>query len=143
MIDSDSCCSVEQYSSVYESKPCGLSNQNNFYNAVVLVRTFYQPFELFRFLKKIEIDMGRKNSVKWGPRLIDLDILFFNDIIYSIDELTIPHKECMNRDFVLEPLLEISPDIVHPGSNQKISEFSILNSGRHIIRKIQKKHPVE
>jgi 2-amino-4-hydroxy-6-hydroxymethyldihydropteridine diphosphokinase len=83
---------------------------------------------LFTFLKSIEKKVGRKSRVKWGPREIDLDILFFNDMIYSDDELTIPHKDLLNRDFVLVPLSEIAPDFIHPVISKKIREISIFRT---------------
>lgn len=84
--------------------------------------------ELFKFLKSVETQVGRKVSTKWGPREIDLDILFFNDLIYSDSEITIPHKDLLNRDFVLVPLNEIAPDLIHPSINKKISEIIIFQS---------------
>lgn len=65
---------------------------------------------------------------KWGPREIDLDILFFNDIIYSDNEITIPHKDMLNRDFVMVPLNEIAPELIHPVIDKKISEICIFQS---------------
>ena len=100
--------------------------QGDFFNAVFKIRTNFDVIELFRFLKSIEKKVGRKETVKWGPREIDLDILFFNDLIYSDDEITIPHRDLLNRDFVLVPLCEIAPDFVHPVINQKICEISIF-----------------
>lgn len=82
--------------------------------------------ELFCFLKSVEKIVGRKFIKKWGPREIDLDILFFNDMIYSDEEITVPHKDLLNRDFVLIPLLEIEPELIHPQLKKKISEISIF-----------------
>lgn len=100
--------------------------QGEFFNAVFRIRTQLDVKDLFRFLKSVEQKVGRKETVKWGPREIDLDILFYNDLIYSDDEITIPHKDLMNRDFVLVPLCEIAPDFIHPEVNKKISEISIF-----------------
>jgi 7,8-dihydro-6-hydroxymethylpterin-pyrophosphokinase len=83
---------------------------------------------LFKFLKSVEQQVGRKVTTKWGPREIDLDILFFNDMIYSDDEITVPHKDLLNRDFVLVPLSEIAPDLIHPLMNKKISEIIIFQT---------------
>lgn len=74
--------------------------------------------------------------MRWGPREIDLDILFYNDLIYSDDDITIPHKDLLNRDFVLIPLNEIAPDLIHPVFKKKISEISNLTVKKYIIRKI-------
>jgi len=70
--------------------------------------------------------VGRKLTSKWGPREIDLDILFFNDLVFSDDEITIPHKDLLNRDFVIVPLIEIEPELIHPQLKKKISEISIF-----------------
>ena len=91
---------------------------------------------MFKFLKSVEQQVGRKVTTKWGPREIDLDILFFNDMICSDEEITIPHKDLLNRDFVLVPLSEIAPELIHPVVNKKISEISILAGQTYIIRKI-------
>jgi 2-amino-4-hydroxy-6-hydroxymethyldihydropteridine diphosphokinase len=72
------------------------------------------------------MQVGRKVTTKWGPREIDLDILFFNDLIYFDSEITIPHKDLLNRDFVLIPLGEIAPELIHPEVNKKISEIIIF-----------------
>jgi 2-amino-4-hydroxy-6-hydroxymethyldihydropteridine diphosphokinase len=97
----------------------------------------------------VENKVGRIFTTKWGPREIDLDILFYNELIYSDNEITIPHKDLMNRDFVLVPLIEIEPELIHPILNKKISEFSIFNyeleqtfapsTKSNIIRKIPHK----
>jgi dihydroneopterin aldolase / 2-amino-4-hydroxy-6-hydroxymethyldihydropteridine diphosphokinase len=91
---------------------------------------------LLKFLKSVEQQVGRKVTTKWGPREIDLDILFFNDMIYADEEITIPHKDLLNRDFVLVPLNEIAPGLIHPVVNKKISEIIILTMQTYIIRKI-------
>jgi 7,8-dihydro-6-hydroxymethylpterin-pyrophosphokinase len=98
------------------------------------------------FLKSVEHQVGRTVTQKWGPREIDLDILFYNDLIFSNDEITIPHKDLLNRDFVLVPLFEIAPDLIHPSMNKKISEIIIFQSvdnessaqasKKYILRKI-------
>jgi len=90
---------------------------------VIRINTEYSLVDLFSFLKRIEKDLGREKTIKWGPREIDLDILFYNDLIYSDENLTIPHKGITDRDFVLIPLNEIDPDLVHPVTGKKISEL--------------------
>jgi 2-amino-4-hydroxy-6-hydroxymethyldihydropteridine diphosphokinase len=109
----------------------------------------FEPKDLFLFLKSVENQVGRKVAEKWGPREIDLDILFYNDLIYTDDEISIPHRDMLHRDFVLVPLLEISPELIHPKFNKKISEISIFEpetdkslsktNKTHIIRKIPHK----
>lgn len=128
-------------SSIYESKPYGNLNQENFFNAVFKIKTYYQPAELFEFLKKVEEIVGRKKTVIWGPREIDLDILFYNNLIFNDERLIIPHKDILSRDFVLIPLCEIAPDLEHPEMNKKICE--ICNAQTEVDQsseKVTKKH---
>jgi len=90
---------------------------------------------LFDFLKRTEIILGRHTEIEWGPREIDLDILFYNDLIYSDENITIPHKGIMDRDFVLIPLSEIEPELVHPVVAKKINEIELPDTGSNIISK--------
>jgi 2-amino-4-hydroxy-6-hydroxymethyldihydropteridine diphosphokinase len=146
LIDSSPYCEVEAVSSIYESAPYGEIIQGEFFNAVFKIKTYFELKELFKFLKSIEQQVGRKVTKKWGPREIDLDILFYNDLIFSDDEITVPHKDLLNRDFVLVPLSEIAPDLIHPLMNKKISEIIIFQSldndysaqasKKYILRKI-------
>lgn len=124
-------------SSVYETKPYGVKEQGNFYNAAAKIRTDYDLVELFYFLKSIEMDLGRTEKEKWGPREIDLDILFYNDEIYHDEILNVPHTEIEKRDFVLIPLCEIEQELVHPVSHKKICEYDKKKIENHIIKKLQ------
>ena len=126
LIDQNPDCEVESASSIYETIPYGEVPQDEFFNAVIRVQTNLELKELFNLLKSIETKVGRNKREKWGPREIDLDILFFNNIIYSDEEISVPHKDLLNRDFVIIPLLEIEPDLVHPAINKKLNEFSIF-----------------
>ena len=90
---------------------------------------------MFEFLKQTEINLGRQTEIEWGPREIDLDILFFNDLIYSDENITIPHLGIMERDFVLIPLSEIEPALIHPVVAKKISEIELPNTASNIISK--------
>ena len=135
-IDAETTCEVEKISSLYETKPFGNTGQENFINLVILVKTFLDPAALFNFLKQIESEMGRRNSTRWGPREIDLDILFYNDLIYQDPQLTIPHKGIAERDFVLIPMCQISPDFIHPEINKKICDICKAKLEKNIIRKI-------
>jgi 2-amino-4-hydroxy-6-hydroxymethyldihydropteridine diphosphokinase len=130
---------IEQVSSIYETLPYGYKDQSNFYNAVIKIKTGYELIELLDLLKSIEKKIGRENGTRWGPREIDLDILFFNDLIFSNERITIPHKEVAKRDFVLIPLCEIAPDVIHPVLNQKICDICIVDSEKTVIGKIQQK----
>lgn len=125
-----------QSSSVYESLPYGNYNQQNFYNAAIKIKTSLLPLELFYLLKKTELKVGRQLRERWGPREIDLDILFYDDLILSDDILTLPHKGIHLRDFVLLPLVELDKNFVHP--LLKISLIELLNrvKDRTIISKL-------
>jgi len=116
-------CNIEKISSVYETLPFGDIEQDNFFNAVIKISTKLNPQELFIELKKIEQRLGRIIREKWGPREIDLDVLLFNDLIFSDEIITLPHKGIIYRDFVLVPLIEIEPELIHPVFNKKIVDF--------------------
>lgn len=122
-------------SSVYETKPIGNVNQDNFMNAVIKVRTSLKVKEFFILVKSLEKEIGRKTSEKWGPREIDLDILFFNDSMINNKALHIPHREIEKRDFVLIPLKEIAKNHFHPVLKQKIDDICTENINHTIIRK--------
>jgi len=106
--------SIEKESSIYETEPVGYKNQANFLNLVIKAKTKNSPTRLLQKLKSIEKKMGRIKKFKDGPRVIDLDILFYEKKIIEIDYLTIPHSELHKRNFVLKPLAEIEPRLIHP-----------------------------
>ena len=126
-------------SSVYETKPYGYVNQDNFFNAAIKIKTEYSVIQLLDCLKSIEKEIGRIKTERWGPREIDLDLLFFNDLIFSNYRITIPHREVANRDFVLVPLCEIAPNFIHPALNKKICDICIDESDKCVIRKLNDK----
>ena len=102
-------------SSIIETKPYGEMNQNHFLNIVLSTTTILSnPFLALEKVKKIESKMGRVKTFRWGPRLIDIDLLFWDQKIINSSTLTIPHYDIHNRDFVLFPLLEICPFYFHP-----------------------------
>jgi 2-amino-4-hydroxy-6-hydroxymethyldihydropteridine diphosphokinase len=109
-------------SSIYETDPVG-PPQADFLNAVCEVKTSMEPHELYRALKQIEEEIGRKPSPRWGPRLIDLDLLLYGTRTIDDAELTVPHKEMSNRAFVLIPLAEVASDAQLP-SGEKVSEIA-------------------
>jgi 2-amino-4-hydroxy-6-hydroxymethyldihydropteridine diphosphokinase len=131
--------SVIKISSVYKTSPYGYKVQPNFYNAAIQITTTYGLLELLDFLKSVEKKIGRQENIRWGAREIDLDILFYNNLIFSNDRITVPHKEVAKRDFVLVPLAEIAPLYIHPALNQKISDICIVESEKTVIGKIQQK----
>ena len=114
---------VKKKSSLYKTEPWGIKDQPEFLNMAIEIETYLKPRELLGFLKQIEAEIGREKSYKWGPRLIDLDILLFDDIILDEDNLKIPHPLMHKRDFVLRPLQEIAPDIIHPSFKMNIGKL--------------------
>ena len=132
-------CKVNLISSYYESSPFGNVKQNNFINAAIKITTEDDYLTLLKKLKNIEQKLGRIKRERWGPREIDLDILFFNDLIFSNEFITLPHQGVIYRDFVLVPLCEIEPELVHPVFNKKVCEFIDDLKIKNIIRKIESK----
>ncbi len=114
---------VLKRSSLYETEPWGVKEQPMFINMVVEAETEYTPSELLGVLKSIERSMGRTETKRWGPRLIDLDILFYNNLILDTPELKIPHPRIQERLFVLKPLTEIAPQLEHPVLKKKIKDL--------------------
>jgi len=106
---------VETVSSMYETEPeGGPEGQGPYLNAVAKVNTTLAPIELLDALQSIEKDLGRKRSIHWGPRTIDLDILLYGQDIISNDRLMVPHPLMHERRFVMQPLAQIAPDVQHP-----------------------------
>jgi len=105
---------IFRQSSIYETKPWGKSNQPDFLNQVIMVYSYKSPQECLLDLSAIENQLGRKRTEKWGARIIDLDLLYVDDVIIHTENLTLPHPGIPERRFVLEPLVEIAPDFVHP-----------------------------
>jgi 2-amino-4-hydroxy-6-hydroxymethyldihydropteridine diphosphokinase len=105
---------VKNRSSVYETPPWGFTDQARFLNQVVMARTYLEPQALLSHIKRLETALGRVPNFQNGPRLIDIDILFFDDLVVDTPPLVIPHPRLHERAFVLVPLAEIAPDFVHP-----------------------------
>ena len=131
----DSKIEIVKSSPVYETKAFGKTDQPNFLNAVVQLNTSYNLLGLLNCLKNLELELGRTAAEKWGQREIDLDLLFFNQEIYSDEKLSVPHYGIQDRDFVLIPLCDIAPNFVHPVLNQKISDICSDIISKTIIRK--------
>jgi len=127
-------CEVKRVSSLYETEPLGYRDQGWFLNAAVEVECDLQPKELMHRLKTLEKRLGRKETFKYGPRIIDVDILFYDNVALDADGLVIPHPRLHERLFVLEPLNELCPDRVHPLIKRTVSE---LRSGVKSIQEVR------
>lgn len=112
-------------SSLYQSEPFGITDQDWFVNSVAQITTSLSPEELLRACLSIEQAMGRTRTKKWGPRIIDLDILFYEDLILKQEELEIPHPGIAERSFVLAPMNEIAPEFIHPKLKKSIQALLI------------------
>lgn len=121
----DACrgCKVEKTSSWLVTPPYGVTEQDDFLNGCLKLRTLLSPQELLEVLNRIEQDAGRERIIHWGPRTLDMDIIFYDDLIVETDTLCIPHVEMHKRDFVLKPLHEIAPYKHHPGNGKTVREM--------------------
>ena len=106
---------IKRVSSVYETEPVDFLDQDWFLNACALAWTSLAPEALLERLKALEVELGRVSGERWGPRLIDIDLIAYDDIALKTERLTLPHPELFNRAFVLVPLAEIAPDLVIAG----------------------------
>jgi len=114
LLDVEEDCSVLRVASFLVTKPVGGIEQDDFLNSALLLKTLKSPTELLNLIAKIENALKRERIIHWGPRTIDVDILFYDDEVIQTKDLTIPHPEIANRGFVLEPLAEIAPWVKHP-----------------------------
>lgn len=116
---------VTKVSPVYETEPVGRENQGWFLNLVLQVETSLEPFALLERLSSIEDQMGRKREKRWGSRNIDLDILLYDTRMVDSERLTIPHPRMHERRFVLVPLAQIAPKLLHPRLKKNIEELLV------------------
>jgi 2-amino-4-hydroxy-6-hydroxymethyldihydropteridine diphosphokinase len=112
---------ILEASSVFRTEAWGKTDQPSFYNQVIKISTFFAPEILLEKILSIEVEMGRIREIKWGPRVIDIDILFYQDSVINTPALTVPHPGIPVRKFTLLPLNEIAPFLEHPTLNKNIS----------------------
>lgn len=116
-------CRVERSSSLITTEPYGMTEQDEFLNGVLELSTLYTPHELLEQLHVIEAHANRERKIHWGPRTLDLDILFYDDLVMGDDALVIPHPDMANREFVLEPMADLAPYYRHPVLQRTIQEL--------------------
>lgn len=115
---------VKAKSHIYETPPWGFEDQPMFLNQAVKVQTYLDPEPLIKHIKRLEIALGRRESFQNGPRSIDIDILFYDDLVLDTLVLTLPHPRLHERGFVLLPMMDIAPDLVHPVTQRSIREMA-------------------
>ncbi|MEN6622906.1 MAG: 2-amino-4-hydroxy-6-hydroxymethyldihydropteridine diphosphokinase [Smithella sp.] len=126
-------------SSFYSTEPVGIENQNWFVNAVIEIRTSFPALGLLRVLQNIENNMGRMREIKGGPRIIDIDLLFYNQDVINEKDLIVPHPEIHKRQFVLEPLNEIASFFIHPTFGVSVRGLKDRLDDKKIVKILEKK----
>jgi 2-amino-4-hydroxy-6-hydroxymethyldihydropteridine diphosphokinase len=130
------CGKIITESSIYQTAAWGLTDQPDFLNQVVAVETTLDPETLMRSLLSVEETMGRIRSIKYGPRIIDLDILLIDDFFIESELITVPHIALPNRKFALIPLNEIAPQLLHPVANKTINQLLTNCKDELVVQKI-------
>lgn len=128
---------VREVSSLYETEPVGYEDQRWFINGVLKVETTLKPRELLEALKEIEEALNRKRDLRWGPRTVDLDILLYDDLKIEAQDFVIPHPEMHRRAFVLVPLAEIAPDLLHSVMGRSVSELLADLPQTKVVKRIE------
>lgn len=124
--------------SLYETEPWGITDQPDFLNTVVEARARQTPWEVLQELLSIETQLGRTETYTWGPRMIDLDLLLYGQLVLDMPYLKLPHPGISERDFVLQPLIELQPDLEHPVTHKALHAY-LTESGdsqQTILRRI-------
>jgi 2-amino-4-hydroxy-6-hydroxymethyldihydropteridine diphosphokinase len=117
------CGTTVSKSSLYETAAWGITTQPDFLNMALQLQTTLTPSQLITAILNIETSLGRQRTIKWGPRIIDIDILFYNDVVLQTPDLTIPHPFLQDRRFILAPLAEIAPTYMHPVFNKTVTQL--------------------
>ncbi len=128
--------SILRVSSLYESAPVGVTEQPEFLNAVAALETALPATDLLDVFLYLENKLGRVRTFRWGPRVIDLDLLLYGDAQIALPSLTVPHPRLREREFVLVPLAEIAPELVLPGDQKTVKEIADYFSGNGNIRRV-------
>ena len=127
---------LQKISSIYKTDPVGYEAQAQFLNGAAAIQTSLSPLSLLHTLKNIETTVGRQHRIRWGPREIDLDILIYGDLCLQTEKLVVPHPEMHLRRFVLAPLAEIAPDVVHPVFQKTIQTLlERLEDDKSVLKK--------
>jgi len=123
---------------MYTSKPFGVTDQPDFFNTALRGKTDLTPLELLDFVKSVEANVGRVKRYRWGPREIDIDIIFYDDLVLNNPDLTIPHAGLRERDFVLRPLNDLDPNYIDPLSKHSIQELlaKLPQDETYILKKV-------
>ena len=137
-LDSRPDLAIVRTSGIYETEPWGMTDQPNFLNMVAEIATSISFGELLERVKKLEQDMGREDGLRFGPRLIDVDILMLEDQVVNQPDLQIPHASLHLRAFVLVPLTELAPDLVHPVLGETIAQLASRVNGLDGVKPLVK-----
>ena len=127
---------ISKFANIYISAPYGYKYQSNFYNSAIILKTNQQPLELINSIQKIERKLKKNKRIVNGPRSIDIDIIFFGISKYHYNNLIIPHPRAKERDFVLCPILDIKPFLLHPVEKKSINQLSKELTNKYIIKKL-------
>lgn len=134
MLSEDGRISVGEVAPLYRTEPVGYQDQDWFLNTVAVIETVLPPHDFLTVLMDIENKMGRKRTVRWGPRVIDLDILLYGDISLNTPDLQVPHPRMLERAFVVAPLADLHPEMALPGGRSAAGLAAELSKSQHVER---------